>query len=140
MRAAVCMKVLMIVLQICILYIFSFIGITIQQYFSLTIPGNIIGMLLLFICLCFNIVPVKMIESGAQFLLSILMLFFIPATVGVMDYPQLLSVHGLLLIMAILISTMITLAVSGKTTQYFAKKTQKREADQVCKSSSSRSL
>lgn len=134
------MKVLLVILQVCILYIFSFIGISIQHFFSLTIPGNIIGMLLLFVCLCFNIVHVKMIESGAQFLLSILMLFFIPATVGVMDYPELLSVHGLLLIIAILVSTMITMAVSGKTTQYFAKKTQQREADQACETSSSQSL
>ncbi|WP_432362657.1 CidA/LrgA family protein [Sporosarcina sp. UB5] len=125
-------KTLVIILQICILYIFFFIGNVIQNFFQLVIPGSIIGLVLLFICLCFNIVPVKWIENGAGFLLSLLMLFFIPTTVGVMNYSSLLSFHGALFILAVLLSTFIAIAITGTAGQFFEKKAQKRKDDNEC--------
>ncbi|MBS4175241.1 CidA/LrgA family holin-like protein [Bacillus sp. FJAT-49736] len=133
------MKILIIFLQICILYIFSFIGTVIHNYFHLIIPGSIIGLILLFICLCLKIVPVMWIENGAGFLLSILMLFFIPTTVGIMNYPSLLSVQGALLILAVLLSTIISIAIAGKTGQFFEKKSQKGKDDKKCSKFSSHS-
>ena len=126
------MKILTIVLQICILYIFSFIGTFIHNFFHLAIPGSIIALLLLFICLCLKIVPVKLIENGAVFLLSILMLLFIPTTVGIMNYPSLLSIHGALLVVAVLLSTIISIAISGTASQFLEKKAQKRKDDKEC--------
>lgn len=133
------MKILTIVLQICILYIFSFIGTFIQNLFHLVIPGSIIALLLLFICLCLKIVPEKWIENGAVFLLSILMLLFIPTTVGIMNYPSLLSIHGVLLVVAILLSTIISIAIAGTASQFFEKKAQKRKDDKECHKSFSHS-
>ncbi|MFC5601704.1 CidA/LrgA family holin-like protein [Sporosarcina koreensis] len=133
------MKTLIIVLQICILYIFSYVGSVIQNFFHLIIPGSIIGLLLLFTCLCLKIVPVKWIESGAGFLLGLLMLFFIPTTVGVMNYSSLLSFHGALFVLAVLVSTIISIAIAGTAGQFFEKKAQKREDDQECSKSHSHS-
>src|SRR3954451_10315418 len=126
------MKFLIIVLQICILYIFSFIGSAIQSLFQLAIPGSIIALILLFICLCLKIIPVKFIEQGAGFLLSILTLFFIPATVGIMNYPSLLSLNGVMLFIVILLSTVITIAIAGMASQFFEKKAQKGKDGQEC--------
>ncbi len=39
----------------------------VQQFFHLPIPGSIIGLILLIICLSVKIIPVKMIEDGAGF-------------------------------------------------------------------------
>lgn len=126
------MKTLIVVLQICILYIFSYIGNVIQNFFHLVIPGSIIGLLLLFTCLCFKIIPVKWIESGAGFLLSLLMLFFIPTTVGVMNYSSLLSFQGALFILAVLVSTVISIAITGTAGQFFEKNAQNRKGDEEC--------
>ncbi|ALC91668.1 hypothetical protein AM500_19180 [Bacillus sp. FJAT-18017] len=126
------MKILAIVLQIGLLYLFSFIGTFIQNMFNLVIPGSIIGLLLLFICLCLKIVPVKWIENGSVFLLGILMLLFIPTTVGIMNYPSLLSIHGALLVVAILVSTIISIAIAGTAIQFLEKKAQKRKDDKEC--------
>ena len=134
------MKILIIVLQICILYIFSFVGTVIQNYFDLIIPGNIIGFLLLFLCLCLKIVPVKVIENGASFLLSILMLFFIPVTVGIINYPSLLSIHGALFFAAVLLSTVISIAITGTAGQFFEKRATKRKDDKECSKFSSHSV
>ncbi|MCM3567051.1 CidA/LrgA family protein [Neobacillus mesonae] len=133
------MKALIIILQICILYIFTFIGTVIHTYFHLIIPGSIIGLLLLFICLCLKIIPVKYIENGAGFLLSILMLFFIPKTVGIMNYPSLLSIHGVLFVAAVLLSTIITIAIAGIAGQFLEKRGQKGGDDKECSRFSSHS-
>lgn len=125
-------KTLVIVLQICILYVFSYIGNVIQNFFHLIIPGSIIGLLLLFICLCMKIVPVKWIETGAGFVLSVLVLFFIPTTVDIMNYPSLLSFHGALFVLAVLFSTSISIAITGMAGQFFEKKAQKRKDDEEC--------
>lgn len=131
------MKILTIVLQICILYIFSFVGTVIHNLFNLIIPGSIIGLLLLFLCLCFNVIPVKYIENGAGYLLSILMLFFIPSTVGIINYSSLLSIHGALLFIAVLVSTLISMAIAGTAGQFFEKRAEKRKDDQECSKFSS---
>ncbi len=68
----------------------------VQQFFHLPIPGSIIGLILLIICLSVKIIPVKMIEDGAGFLLSFLPLLFIPAMTGVINYPSLFSASGTL--------------------------------------------
>lgn len=126
------LKTLVIVLQICILYVFSYIGNVIQNFFHLIIPGSIIGLLLLFTCLCLKIIPVKWIETGAGFVLSILVLFLIPTTIGIMNYPSLLSFHGALFVSAILVSTAISIAITGLAGQFFEKKAQKRKDDEEC--------
>ena len=133
------MKIYIILLQICILYIFSFIGTAIHNFFHLVIPGSIIALLLLFICLCLKIVPVKLIENGAVFLISIFMLLFIPTTVGIMNYPSLLSIQGALLVVAVLLSTIISIAIAGRASQFFEKKSQKRKDDKECNKLSSHS-
>ncbi|WP_018663887.1 CidA/LrgA family holin-like protein [Heyndrickxia acidiproducens] len=126
------MKFLIVFLQICFLYIFFFIGNAIHDFFHLALPGSIIALLLLFICLCLKIVPVKWIENGAGFLLSILMLLFVPTTVGIMNYSSLLSIHGALLVLAVLLSTFISIAIAGRAGQFFEKAVQKRRDEKEC--------
>lgn len=120
-------KVIRIVFQIIILYLFSFIGSWIVQSLSLQFPGSIVGLLLLFVCLYFRIIPVELIKDGAGFLLAFLALFFIPATVGIMDYPELLSWAGLGMVLAIIISTVITIIITGRLCQYLERKVLEKE-------------
>lgn len=127
------MKVILICLQIGILFIFSYIGTVIQNFFHLNIPGSIIGLILLFICLCLKVIPVQLIEHGAGFLLSILTLLFIPLTVGIINYPSLLSVQGLLFFGIVIVSTVMTIGIASITIQRFEKSAEeKKEDDQEC--------
>lgn len=134
------MKILITFLQICLLYVFSFIGKAIQNFFHLVIPGSIIALILLFICLCLKIIPVRFIEQGAGFLLSILTLFFIPATVGIMNYHSLLSLQGVIFFVVILLSTIITIAIAGTASQFFEKKRLKRKDGKKCSKHYSQSV
>ncbi|MHC8515839.1 CidA/LrgA family protein [Sporosarcina sp. ITBMC105] len=126
------MKVIRICLQIGILFIFSYIGTIIQNLFHLIIPGSIIGLILLFICLTLKVIPVELIEDGAGFLLGILTLLFVPMTVGIMNYPSLLSWQGLLLLGIVVVSTAITIVISGIFTQRLEKRTEKKKEASEC--------
>jgi len=120
-------KIIRVALQVIILYLFSFIGSWIVQILSLQFPGSIIGLFLLFSCLYFKIIPVELIKDGAGFLLAFLALFFIPATVGIMDYPELLSWAGLGMVLSIIISTIITIVITGRFCQYLEGKLLEKE-------------
>ena len=111
-------KYIRIVLQICILYFFSFLGTFVVEMLHIKFPGSIVGLLLLLGCLHLKIISVQVIKEGAGFLLGILALFFIPSTVGVMNYPELMSINGILLVLSVIISTVLTILITGKLCQY----------------------
>lgn len=120
-------KFIRIVLQVTILYLFSFVGSWIVHSLSLQFPGSIVGLLLLLGCLSFKIIPVELIKDGAGFLLAFLALFFIPATVGIMDYPEFLSWTGLGMVLSIVISTIITIIITGKFCAFLERKLLEKE-------------
>lgn len=116
------MRVIRIIIQIGILNIFYYIGVGIVSYLHIPLPGSVIGLLLLALSLNFKIIKVEYIQDGAGFLIGILTLFFIPATVGIIDYPELMSTTGLLIILAVIASTLIAIYLSGLVTQLIEKR------------------
>ena len=68
---------------------FYYMGVGIVALLHVPLPGSVIGLLLLALSLNFKIIKVEYIQDGAGFLIGVLTLFFIPATVGVIDYPEL---------------------------------------------------
>lgn len=111
-------KYIRIVLQICILYLFSLLGSFVVQILHIKFPGSIVGLLLLFGCLYLKIIPVTLIKDGAGFLLGVFALFFVPSTVGVMNYPELLSLNGVFLVSSVMISTVLAIIITGRVCQY----------------------
>lgn len=102
-------------------------GVGIVTYLHIPLPGSVIGLLLLVLSLIFKIIKVEYIQDGASFLIGVLTLFFIPATVGVIDYPELMSITGLLIILAVIASTLISIYVTGLLTQLIEKKELKKK-------------
>lgn len=91
------------------------------EFFSkalhLPIPGNVTGMLLLFVLLCTNIIKVEMIESASDFLLEHMAFFFIPAGVGLIACIHLLEGKWLAFIGICLLTTIVVFAVTGHVVQ-----------------------
>ena len=116
-----------VLLQILGLFVFTYLGDVISNFLKLPIPGSIVGLVLLFLCLYFKIIPERFIKEGAGFVLVILPLFFIPATVGIIQYPDFLSGKGVLLIVLIMVSTFLTMIVAGYTSQRIEKKMREKE-------------
>lgn len=123
------MKFFIIFIQFLVLYGFYLAGEWLGDFLHLPLPGSIIGFLLLFAALALKIYPLRWIESGAQFLLAFLSLYFIPATVGVMNYGDVFTGKGILLIVIGVFSTLLTMAVSGYLSQRTAHPPREREVD-----------
>ncbi|KGX91095.1 murein hydrolase LrgA [Pontibacillus halophilus JSM 076056 = DSM 19796] len=120
-------QLIQIVIQIAVLFGFSFVGGWLGQTLNLPIPGSIIGLILLFIGLLTKVVPVPFVEKGATTLLHYLTLLFVPATVGIMNYLDIFTGKRLLLVAVVIISTLCTMAASGLTAQVLGKKVTEAE-------------
>lgn len=123
------MRIVRMIAQIAILWVFYYIGVFIVEWTNIFIPPSIIGLVLLWVLLMLNIINVKLIQDGASFLIAFLTLFFIPSTVGVIEYPELLTVSGLLLVLAVFVSTVIVIIITGKVSQFIERKEQEVKED-----------
>lgn len=122
------MKVLRIIVQIAILFVYYYAGVAIVSMLSLPFPGSIIGLLLLALSLHFKIIKVQYIQDGAGFLIAMLTLFFIPSTVGIIEYPELLTVEGLLALLSVTLSTIVAIFVTGKISRIIEQKEQSEDS------------
>ncbi|EJQ48448.1 Holin-like protein CidA [Bacillus mycoides] len=111
------MKYLTLLLQIGILYLFSLAGVWIREVFHLSMPGSLIGMLILFLLLSTRILPLKWFEIGAEKLIVFLPLFLIPSTTGLMEYGSFLLSKGSIVFFLVVVSTLVTLIISGYVSQ-----------------------
>jgi len=115
------MNILRIVVQVGILFGFYILGDFIVTLLHLKFPGSIVGLVLLWICLYFNWFDVRFVADGANLLIAFLTLFFVPTTVGIVQYPELLTKSGFLLIVAVLISSIFAFVFTGKLSQILEK-------------------
>ena len=116
------MKAIKIIMHIAILYALLLIGNWIQEALQLFIPGSVIGMLLLFLLLKSKVLKLVWIADGTQLILRHLTLFFIPVTVGFINYPEFFSSRGLILFIITVISTMLVMGLSGAVSQGLARR------------------
>lgn len=113
---------LKIIIHIGILYGIYWIGTWIERIFHLPVPGSVIGMILLFLLLQTNIIKLSWIREGTDFFIKHLTLFFIPATVGIINYLELFIGKGFLLVVITIISTVLVMAGSCLISQWLIRR------------------
>ena len=94
------------------LLVFQSIGEVLSRGLSLPLPGPVVGLVLLLVCLRFELVR-EPVSECASFLLSHLSLLFIPVGVGVMTHLALLAQYGGRMLFVIAVSTWIGLGVTA---------------------------
>ena len=124
------MQILRILTQILILFIFYFLGDLVVTLLKIDFPGSIVGLILLWICLYFKWLDVRFVADGASILITFLTLFFIPSTVGIVQYPELLTKSGALLLIAVFISSIFAFVFTGKVGQFLEKMEEKKGANE----------
>ncbi|WP_335868914.1 CidA/LrgA family protein [Bacillus sp. 2205SS5-2] len=97
-------------------------GVFLVQHFSLPIPGNVLGMVLLLLLLAAGVVKVEWIEETCTLLLKHMAFFFVPISVGIMTLGGLIKQSGSILLLILLFSTSIGLIATGASSQYVARK------------------
>lgn len=98
---------------ITLLLLFQLAGEAIVLFFSLPVPGPVVGMALLFAALAWRGGPPVTLRETTQNLLQHLSLLFVPAGVGVMLHFQRMADEWLPIIAALVASTFITIAVTA---------------------------
>lgn len=106
---------------ITILLLFQLAGEILSQTFGLPIPGPVVGMGLFFAALAWPRVRTEQLRRAAQNLLQHLSLLFVPAGVGVMLHVQRVSEEWLPIVVALVLSTVLAIAVSALTTRLLAR-------------------
>ena len=104
------------------------IGEILSSTLSLPIPGNILGMVILFVLLCTKTIKVDQISNVTNFLLDHLAFFFIPAGVGLMSSMGIIKATWLQLLIVCIVTTIVIIAVTGITVQFVAER-KKNNAD-----------
>jgi len=97
------------------------IGEVVTRLTHLPVPGPVIGMGLLFAGLVMRGGPPETLEKTGTALLSHLSLLFVPAGVGIMLYLDLIAEQWLPILAALLVSTALTIAVTGWLMQRLAR-------------------
>ncbi|MFA3789893.1 CidA/LrgA family protein [Aliiglaciecola sp. SL4] len=97
--------------SIAIIFSFLWTGITIQTLSGIPLPGSIIGMLLLFLCLSAGIIPTRLMEDGAKLMLRHMLLFFIPIAVGFMNYFDLMYQQMALFLAGTILSNIVVAVI-----------------------------
>ncbi|UPT56410.1 CidA/LrgA family protein [Dickeya zeae] len=100
-----------------LIYLCLFIGNAISALLPITIPGSILGMLVLFALLASQILPSRWVKPGCQLLIRYMALLFVPIGVGVMNYYDVVRDQFGPIVVSCLVSTFVVMAVVGYTTQ-----------------------
>ncbi|WP_205743795.1 CidA/LrgA family protein [Grimontia sedimenti] len=90
------------------------IGSLITTFLHLPFPSSIVSMLLLFVSLTTGVVPGRWVKDACTLLIMVMPLFFIPASMGLMDHFTLLVSDSLPLLGATVLSSLIVLVVMAK--------------------------
>lgn len=89
---------------------------------GISIPGSIIGMLLLAALLQAKILKEEWVKDMADFLVSNLGFFFVPPGVALMLHFELIKQEFLPICVATVVSTVLVLIVTGLTHQFIQKR------------------
>lgn len=95
------------------LLLFQLAGEVLVQATAAPIPGPVVGMLLLFLALQVRGGVPEPLRATSQGLLAHLSLLFVPAGVGVMLYVQRIAEEWLAILVALFLSTWLSVAVTA---------------------------
>lgn len=104
--------------QFLIILMISLLGEVLKIILPFPVPASIYGLILMFAVLLTGILRLGQVKETADFLLEIMPVMFIPASVGILDSWDLLSPIFAPVIIITLLTTAIVMSVAGRVTQF----------------------
>ncbi len=101
-----------------ILLLMQSTGTFLSNYFNLILPGNLVGLLLLFLALVLKIIKLDQVEETAGLLLDNMMALFIPLNVGLITILPRIRQEWLAVMVSLLASTVIVMVVTAKVVEF----------------------
>lgn len=96
-----------------VLLLFQLAGEILVQLSGVPVPGPVLGMVLLFVALLLRGSVPRVLRVTGQTLLEHLSLLFIPAGVGILLHIQRVADEWFAILVALLLSTLLSLAVTA---------------------------
>ena len=115
------------ILQFEIIIAISLIGELLNRIIPLPIPASIYGMVILFTALCTGVIKLSAVRETGKFLIYIMPMMFIPATVGLLESWSVMQEFLTAIIVISLVSTVLVMVFTGHVTQYIIKLKNKEE-------------
>lgn len=113
--------------QFGIILAISFVGEVFNRVIPLPIPASIYGMILLFVGLLTGVIKLSSVKDTGKFLIEIMPLLFIPATVGLIEAWARMQDFLVAIIVISLVSTVVVAAASGRITQLIINRKAKKQ-------------
>lgn len=113
--------------QLLIILSISLIGELLSFLIPLPIPSSIYGIVIMLASLITGVLKLEQIRDVSSFLIEIMPIMFIPATVGLMQSYHLLASSLGAYVIIILISTVTVMVISGRVTQRVIQLKKKKE-------------
>ena len=104
------------------IFLFLVIGEFVKYVFDLTIAGNILGMIFIFMALKLKLIKLETVKPASDKLVRYMVLFFVPYGVGMMVYYDIIKANWMSILIATIISTVLTLFATAFVQQIFEKK------------------
>jgi holin-like protein len=118
-------KLVIIISQLALLALINRAGYMLAHRLSLRLPGNLVGMLILFALLSSRLVRLEWIQDGATILTRHLAFFFIPIAVGLIAFREVFLQHGLAILGTLIVSATVGILLCGFSAQAFKEKEAK---------------
>lgn len=107
-----------------------FAGELIAMLPGISIPGSILGMLLLTILLDRKVVNPKSIAPVCRFLIKNMAFFFVPPGVALMLYFDVIAAEWLPITVATIVSIFLVIVVTGRIHQFIHRQHKRRQTRQ----------
>ena len=105
------------IIQAGIIATISFIGELLHFFVPLPIPASVYGMVILFALLCLKVIKLPQVEDVANWLLSVMPIFFIAPSVGLINSFDSIKGQVLPLVFICFISTIVVTVLTGLVAQ-----------------------
>lgn len=118
-----------IIKQLLWIFLFSLLGEILSSVISsiVAIPGSVIGMVLLFLALHFNVLEMEQVDEVGTWLTDNMAIFFVPAGVGLMTNFDVLAQSWLQLIIIMAVTCGAMMLFVGKLVQRFKDKSPEED-------------
>ncbi|GAA6134626.1 CidA/LrgA family protein [Oceaniserpentilla sp. 4NH20-0058] len=110
---------------------YMLLGEFISALIAWPVPGSVLGMLLLFMTLVIRGGVSDSVKQSSQSLLPYLPLFIVPASVGIVNYMDLIKMEGHIILLAMIVSLLVGIPLCGWLVQKTMSTPAKHKGDQL---------
>ncbi len=101
--------------QIIIVFVICCAGDVISQFLPIPFPGSVLALIILFLCMLAHIIKPSQISNISDFLLHNMALLFIPSTVSIIAYTDVLKSILVPFLLICILSTVVVFVMTAYT-------------------------